>query len=161
MKFDQVKELINIINESDVAYFEATIENDYIKMDKSLDRNTSSKNNNIQEKVINQNIENIEPIKNVSNIEAAISKDEVKEDKDFEYIKSPMVGTFYSASSPEAEPFTEEGKSVSKGSVVCIVEAMKLMNEIVADFNLEVVSVMVKNGDMVEYGQELFKVRRK
>lgn len=73
-------------------------------------------------------------------------------------IKSPMVGVFYAAPSPDAKPFVEVGSKVKKGDVVCIVEAMKLMNEITAEFDGEVVDICVHNGDVVEYGQTLFKL---
>ena len=73
-------------------------------------------------------------------------------------IKSPMVGVFYAAPSPDAKPFVEVGSKVKKGVVVCIVEAMKLMNEITAEFDGEVVDICVHNGDVVEYGQTLFKL---
>ena len=73
-------------------------------------------------------------------------------------IKSPIVGVFYAAASPDAKPFVEIGSRVKKGDVVCIVEAMKLMNEITAEFDGEVVDVCVHNGDVVEYGQPLFKL---
>ena len=73
-------------------------------------------------------------------------------------IKSPMVGVFYAAPSPDAKPFVEVGSKVKKGDVLCIIEAMKLMNEISAEFDGEVVDVCVHNGDVVEYGQTLFKL---
>ena len=73
-------------------------------------------------------------------------------------IKSPMVGVFYAAPSPDARPFVEVGSKVKKGDIVCIVEAMKLMNEISAEFDGEVVDICVHNGDVVEYGQTLFKL---
>ena len=73
-------------------------------------------------------------------------------------IRSPMVGVFYAAASPEAKPFVELGTRVKKGDVVCIVEAMKLMNEITADVEGEVVDICVRNGEVVEYGQPLFKL---
>ena len=73
-------------------------------------------------------------------------------------IKSPMVGVFYAAPSPDAKPFVEVGSKVKKGDIVCIVEAMKLMNEISAEFDGEVVDICVHNGDVVEYGQTLFKL---
>ena len=73
-------------------------------------------------------------------------------------IKSPMVGVFYAAPSPDAKPFVEVGSKVKKGDIVCIVEAMKLMNEITAEFDGEVVDSCVHNGDVVEYGQTLFKL---
>ena len=73
-------------------------------------------------------------------------------------IKSPMVGVFYAAPAPDAKPFVEVGSRVKKGDVICIVEAMKLMNEIAAEFDGEVVDVCVRSGDVVEYGQPLFKL---
>jgi acetyl-CoA carboxylase biotin carboxyl carrier protein len=74
-------------------------------------------------------------------------------------VKSPIVGTFYDAPSPDAPPFVQVGDSVSVGKVLCIVEAMKLMNEIESDAVGEVVKVFVKTGQPVEYGQPLFAVK--
>ena len=73
-------------------------------------------------------------------------------------ITSPMVGTFYAAPSPDAESFVEVGKSISAGDVVCIVEAMKLMNEIKSEFSGKITQICVKNGDPVEFGQVLMYV---
>lgn len=73
-------------------------------------------------------------------------------------ITSPMVGTFYASSSPEAEPFVEIGSEINQGDVVCIIEAMKLMNEIKSEYSGKVVQVCVKNGEPVEYGQVLMYV---
>lgn len=73
-------------------------------------------------------------------------------------ITSPMVGTFYSAPSPEAAPFVEVGKAVSQGDVVCIIEAMKLMNEIESEFSGTITEICVKDGQPVEYGQTLMYV---
>jgi acetyl-CoA carboxylase biotin carboxyl carrier protein len=74
-------------------------------------------------------------------------------------VKSPFVGTFYRSPSPSAEPFVEVGKKVGKGDVLCIVEAMKLMNEIESDFACEILEILVENGQPVEYDQPLFVVR--
>jgi acetyl-CoA carboxylase biotin carboxyl carrier protein len=74
-------------------------------------------------------------------------------------IKSPIVGTFYSAPSPEAPPFVKVGDNIQSGQVVCIVEAMKLMNEIEADMGGEIVGVLAESGQPVEYGQSLFALR--
>ena len=76
------------------------------------------------------------------------------------FVTSPFVGTFYRAPSPEAEPFVDVGKSVSKGQTLCIVEAMKLMNEIEAEYAGTIAEVLVDNGASVEYGQKLFKIRK-
>lgn len=74
-------------------------------------------------------------------------------------ITSPMVGTFYASSAPDKPPYVKKGDKVSKGQVVCIVEAMKLMNEIESEFDGEIVEVCVKDGDVVEYGMPLFKIK--
>jgi acetyl-CoA carboxylase biotin carboxyl carrier protein len=76
-------------------------------------------------------------------------------------IKSPIVGTFYEAASPGSPAFVKEGDSVAVGQVLCIVEAMKLMNEIESDATGKIVKILVSNGQPVEYGQPLFKVRTK
>lgn len=73
-------------------------------------------------------------------------------------IKAPMVGTFYSKANPTAKPFISEGDRVEKGQTLCIVEAMKLMNEIESDYAGIVKKVLVKDGEMVEYGQPLFEI---
>jgi acetyl-CoA carboxylase biotin carboxyl carrier protein len=75
-------------------------------------------------------------------------------------ITSPFVGTFYRAPAPESPPFTDVGQSVRKGQVVCIVEAMKLMNEIESEFDGKVVEILVKNSEHVEYGQPLFRIEK-
>lgn len=73
-------------------------------------------------------------------------------------ITSPMVGTFYRASGPDAAPFVENGTVIKSGQIVCIIEAMKLMNEIESDFGGKIVSILVENGQPVEYGEPLFHV---
>ncbi len=77
-----------------------------------------------------------------------------------EVITAPLVGTFYRAPAPDAPPFVEIGDQVKKGKTLCILEAMKLMNEFQAEFDLEIVNILVENGRMVEYGAPLFEVRR-
>jgi acetyl-CoA carboxylase biotin carboxyl carrier protein len=71
------------------------------------------------------------------------------------YVQSPMVGTFYRASSPDSDPFVEEGDSVRKGQALCIIEAMKMMNEIEAEIGGKLVKILCENGQPVEYGQPL------
>ena len=87
-----------------------------------------------------------------------VAVDEAKEEN-YKIIKSPMVGTFYASSAPDKDPFVKVGDRISKGQVVCIVEAMKLMNEIESEFDGEIVEVCVKNEDVVEYGTPLFKIK--
>ena len=80
-------------------------------------------------------------------------------EEDVHYIRSPIVGTFYKAPTPDSEAFVSIGDFVKKGSVVCIIEAMKLMNEIEADVAGEILSILVENGQPVEYGERLFAIR--
>jgi acetyl-CoA carboxylase biotin carboxyl carrier protein len=77
-----------------------------------------------------------------------------------EVIAAPLVGTFYRSSTPDAAPFVEKGDRVKKGQTLCILEAMKLMNEFQAEFDLEVVAVLAENATMVEFGTPLFEVRK-
>ena len=87
---------------------------------------------------------------------AAPAKAEIHSDK---VVTSPLVGTFYSASSPDAEPYVKEGDTVKKGQVLGIIEAMKLMNEIESEYDGVVEAVLVGNEEVVEYGQPLFRIR--
>ena len=83
-----------------------------------------------------------------------------EEAEDETYITSPIVGTFYSAPSPEAKAFVKVGDRVKAGQTVCILEAMKLMNEIESDFDCEIEAVLASNEQKLEYGQPLFKVKK-
>jgi acetyl-CoA carboxylase biotin carboxyl carrier protein len=76
------------------------------------------------------------------------------------YVKSPMVGTFYRSPSPESKPFADVGTKIEENTLVCIIEAMKIMNEIQAETKGTVVEVLVENGQPVEYGQRLFKLKQ-
>jgi acetyl-CoA carboxylase biotin carboxyl carrier protein len=80
--------------------------------------------------------------------------------KPSEEIKSPMVGTFYRAPAPDAEPYVHVGSVVQKGQVLCIIEAMKLLNEIEAEFSCRIVEILVENAQPVEYNQPLFRVEK-
>jgi acetyl-CoA carboxylase biotin carboxyl carrier protein len=82
------------------------------------------------------------------------------EESNISYIKSPMVGTFYRAASPESKPFSDVGLQVVENTPVCIIEAMKIMNEIQAEMKGVIVEILVENGQPVEYGQRLFKVKQ-
>src|SRR4051812_16329278 len=83
----------------------------------------------------------------------------VEVDMELAVVKSPIVGTFYRSSEPGADSFVEIGTTVKKGQVLCIIEAMKLMNEIDSEYDGEVVSIYVENGQPVQYGERLFAIR--
>jgi len=82
-----------------------------------------------------------------------------KEADDVHVITSPIVGTFYRSPSPESDPFAEVGEKVARGKILCIIESMKLMNEIESDVEGEIVAVYARNGQPVEYGEKLFGIR--
>lgn len=168
MDISEIKELIELINNSDLAYFEYKDKNSNIKMDKSLTREVNNLNKQDNNKKINTGDKVLE--KNI--LEKKLS-DEVKEDKtnnlkeninekeeiSGSIVTSPMVGTFYGSPSPDSESFVKVGDPVKKGDVLCIIEAMKLMNEIESEFSGTVADILVKDGDMVEYGTPLFKIK--
>lgn len=92
-------------------------------------------------------------------VEIDSTKKEEQKDENLQIITSPMVGTFYSSDAPDKPAYVKVGDKIHKGQVVCIVEAMKLMNEIESEFDGEVVEVCAKNEEMVEYGAPLFKIK--
>ena len=173
MEFEKIKELIKLVDSSSLAFFELANGNDHIKMDKSLSRGLAD--NNLSNLSNASNVNNLVNFSNVSNSIKSIEKSEeyvveteevknnekeiVVEDKNVRVITSPMVGTFYSSASPESPAFVEVGGAVSTGKVICIIEAMKLMNEIESEYSGIIVERLVNDGDMVEYGQPLFKIK--
>lgn len=165
MELKDIRELIEMINSSELAYFELKMDGNYIKMDKSLTRNLvdNIKTENVSDTMnINKNNYSrcLSNEKNVEDSKDVIENILVKEEENLLTITSPMVGTFYGAQSQGSDQFVTEGDNVSKGDVLCIVEAMKLMNEIECEYDGEIVKVLIKDGDMVEYGQPMFKLRR-
>lgn len=170
MDFEKIKELIKLVDSSSLAFFELETGNDHIKMDKSLNRgvndsNSGKLNNAVAASSVNTgNV--VVPVNSVEKSEVYSAEEETKiekeapiDDANLSIITSPMVGTYYSSASPESPAFIEVGGTVSKGKVVCIIEAMKLMNEIESDYSGTVIECLAKDGDMVEYGQPLFKIK--
>lgn len=96
---------------------------------------------------------------NVPNVKKDDLSASSKEEEHYKLVKSPMVGTFYSKPSPKAEPLVKVGDKVKKGDPLCIVEAMKLMNEIESEYDGEIVEICCKDDEMVEYGQTLMKIK--
>jgi acetyl-CoA carboxylase biotin carboxyl carrier protein len=90
---------------------------------------------------------------------AAGSEADLGDEIELAVVKSPIVGTFYRSSEPGTPPFVEIGASVKKGAVLCIIEAMKLMNEIDSEYDGEIVNIYVENGQPVQYGERLFAIR--
>ena len=151
MKFeiDYIEKLVKIVSESDLT--ELTLENGekaiVIRKEKEL----------VQAQVVPQAI-TAAPVATPVAQTATTVEEKKEEAPKGKPITSPMVGTFYKASSPGAKPFVEVGSTVSTGQVVCIIEAMKLMNEIESEVSGKVTQICVKDGEAVEYGQVLMYV---
>ena len=156
MKAKEIKELINFIANSGLD--EVNIETDEIKLHVKK-----------QSEAVLKAVEQVQPVIQQQPVTPQITaptvqKEEVKEEapkaesNNYVTIKSPMIGTFYRSSSPESDAFVNVGDSVSNGSVVCIIEAMKLFNEIESEVSGKIVKVLVDNASPVEYDQPLFLV---
>lgn len=155
MNVEEIKELMALFNESNMTEFHLSNEEFEVQF---------SKREEYPQVVSNA----VAPVANVASpVEAApvsvSSSAETQEAPqvatDAKYITSPIVGVVYLQSSPYADPFVQVGKQITSNDTVCIVEAMKIMNEIKSDFNGEVVEVLVENGQMVDFGQKLFAIR--
>ena len=155
MNVEEIKELMTLFNESNMTEFHLSNEEFEVQF---------SKREEYPQVVSNA----VAPVANVaSSVEAAPvsvpSSAETQEAPqvatDAKYITSPIVGVVYLQSSPDADPFVQVGKQITSNDTVCIIEAMKIMNEIKSDFNGEVVEVLVENGQMVDFGQKLFAIR--
>lgn len=107
----------------------------------------------VVEKVQEKNIQHIEQKEVNEIVETETQEDNCK------IVKSPMVGTFYLKPDPNSNPYVEIGEKVKKGDILCIIEAMKLMNEIESEFDGEIAEICIKDGDIVEYGMPLFKIK--
>jgi acetyl-CoA carboxylase biotin carboxyl carrier protein len=163
LKVQEIRELIKLVDQSSIDEFSYEIEGSKIKMKKK-----SAGQQVVVEpaKVAVETPAPIQPVQTPTAIPAAqvteskqTPKEESVQDTDLHKITSPMVGTFYQSPSPDADVYVKPGSKVSKDSIVCIVEAMKLFNEIEAEVNGEIVEVLVKDGQLVEYGQPLFLVK--
>jgi len=147
MNLKEIKEIITLMNENDLTEIELDREGDKIKIKRSSGEVISP--------VIRQPIEYRVESAPVS-ASAAPAPGPQQSSKVTKEIKSPMVGTFYRAPSPESPPFVDVGQVIEGGQVVCIVEAMKLMNEIKSEIRGKVIEVTVENANPVEFGQVLF-----
>lgn len=162
LKIQEIRELIRLVNESNIVEFVYEHDGSKIKMKKAGATEqvvvAAPKVDVPQTAVVQQ-----QPV--APAVEKVEVKEEVKPEKqvvateNLHTITSPMVGTFYAAPSPDAAPYVKIGDKVKKDTIVCIVEAMKLFNEIEAEVDGEIVEVLVKNGQLVEYGQPLFLVK--
>ena len=152
---DKLKEIIYILENSDVNEIEVNFWGRKYRVSKQASV-VVQESSGLVSKEATQN--SIQPNPNPVESENTLLSDD-NESFDDEDQLSPMPGTFYSAPTPEDEPFVSEGDVVKKGQVLCIIEAMKIMNEIESEFDGTIMKVNVNNGDPVEYNQPLFVIK--
>ena len=160
---DDLDRLIEKISKSDIQEFSLEGEDFKLEIKRSLfDYNHSNDNsttqNTLEEQVTASPIVQNETISQANSTE--VSQVAPPGRSDLIDITSPMVGTFYRAAAPGEDPFVELGSKINVGQTICILEAMKLMNEIESEFNAEVVEILVENGTPVEFGQILMRVKQ-
>ena len=160
---DDLDRLIEKISTSDIQEF--SLEGEDFKLeikrnlfDQNLLTNNSTKNNSLEKQIITSKSTSSDNITLTSNPE--VSQVAPPGRSDLTDITSPMVGTFYRAAAPGDDPFVDLGSKVTIGQTICILEAMKLMNEIESEFNAEIVEILVENGTPVEFGQVLMRVKQ-
>ena len=150
MDLRKIKKLMELLEESGIAEIEVKEGEESIK----LSRNTQAVQNIINPAETNQIITAADNVRDTTLSDD--KKDKSKELPDGDIITSPMVGTFYRAASPDSKPFVEKGQKVSKGDTLCILEAMKMMNQVQAESDGKIVEILVDNAEPVEFDQPLF-----
>ena len=140
MKDTDIRKYAQLMKELGLTGLEITNENNKVRLERSVAVSAA------------------EPVRVVS--EPSANDREASEHRDYISIKSPIVGVFYASPAENADPYVSIGDKVSRGQTLCIVEAMKLMNEITAEESGEILEVCVTNGQVVEFGTELFRIRR-
>ena len=150
MDIRKVKKLIELLEESGIAEIEIHEGEESVR----INRGGSAP--------LPQTMVNVPPVDASSSLKTQLSTNENSSSDDYsdegEVITAPMVGIFYSSPSPDQPPFVNKGQNIKIGDVLCIIEAMKIMNQIEADIDGKLVRILVENGDPVEYGQPLFVI---
>jgi acetyl-CoA carboxylase biotin carboxyl carrier protein len=154
MDYKAIEQLIKTAGEAGLTYLDIETEGIHITMkkgsvetDKAVELAESAQEQLVVETEVNESKETVQ------------TEEKVIDDKNVKIVASPIVGTYYASADPKKGAFVKSGSKVKKGDTLCIIEAMKLMNEIDSEFDGEVVEVLVENEQMVEYGQGLFKIR--
>lgn len=172
MNFKEIKELLMLINNTKLEYVKLNTSDIELEVSKKVvenieigTKNTSvvkNKENNIEKVLATNNSTNEENniINTNDTLEYELAKEDVVEfaDENLKEVKAPLIGTFYESPDPDSPAFVSVGDHVEKGDTLCIVEAMKLMNEIKSEFTGKVVEIKAANESMVEYGQTLFVI---
>ena len=152
MDLRKIKKLMELLEESGIAEIEVKEGEESIK----LSRNISSSTNMQVPQIIQQPVQTSQPPANQQASDKGVNAvDNLKKEKR-NTVNSPMVGTFYASASPESKPFVTIGQSVKKGDTLCILEAMKMMNQVQAESDGKIVEILVDNPEPVEFDQPLF-----
>ena len=151
MDLRKIKKLIELLEESGIAEIEVKEGEESIKL---------SRASKVQQPIINTQTYDVPPVREPV-IQTPAKQEEIKPDPvaDGDTIDSPMVGTFYRAASPDSKAFVEKGQKVNKGDTVCILEAMKMMNQVTAEQAGTIVDILVEDSEPVEFGQPLFIIK--
>ena len=151
MKNKEIQDLINFIKKSDLDDVSIETENYKIRVKKNQNKNITQPKKVVEEIIeTTSEIQKPEPKQN--------NTKETNESNNHLIIKSPMIGTFYRASNPKSDPFIKEGDIISEGQTICIIEAMKLFNEIESEVSGKVIKVLIDDASPVEYDQDLFVI---
>lgn len=157
MNINEIKELILTIDKTNLTYVNLKDKDFSLEVSKLKELSNSSINQQV-ESIQNDNV-NQEKLSNKVNNSTESITESIIENKDLHLITSPIMGTYYGSQSPEADCFVKVGDKVKAGDTLCIIEAMKLMNEIISDIDGEIVEIVSKDEDLVEYNQVLFKIK--
>ena len=151
MNIDKIKELLMTIDATSLEYVKLKIEDLNLEVSKHVNH-IDIKNTNEYNKDLKIDTED-------KRVERSIINESSCDLELYPPVISPLMGTFYASPSPDAEEFVKVGDIVEEGDTLCIIEAMKLMNEITSDIKGEIVEVLVKNEELIEYNQPIFKIR--
>ena len=161
MTFDEIKQLLEMVREHELSEFELEREDFKIRVRRGGGPVVAFQGAQSSELLANPAPAAPAPVPAAPPpaSTAGIAPEEDDSEVELAVVKSPIVGTFYRAAEPDAAPFVQIGDSVRKSQVLCIIEAMKLMNEITSEYEGEVVKIYVENGQAVQYGERLFAIR--
>jgi acetyl-CoA carboxylase biotin carboxyl carrier protein len=157
MTVDEIKQILELMREHELAEFELQRGGETLRLRKHSPTQWTGPIAHVPAAAYHPPL--AAPAAAVAAAGEAAVLEPASEDVDLAIVKSPIVGTFYRAAEPGAPPFVDTGQTVRKGQVLCIIEAMKLMNEINAECDGEIVKVYVENGQAVQYGERLFAIR--
>jgi acetyl-CoA carboxylase biotin carboxyl carrier protein len=157
MNIKEVKDLIHEVLQSDINEFELEHTGTRVRLKRGHSRDSMMASSEPSQPL---SVSIAPPRPSVAEaVTPSIESEEASADSTLHVVTSPIVGTFYRAASPEAEPYVKLGDQVSEGTILCLVEAMKLMNEIPSDIDGEIVRIYIENAHPVEFGQKLFGIR--